>query len=103
MTLLIYSTAEDIQQARNIAHVLIQEKLAACVNILPQVESIYRWKDKIEEDTECIVFAKTSDKNKEKIIQRIKQLHSYEVPDIICIPIVSGYKKYLEWVDEETV
>lgn len=103
MTVLIYSTTADQNQARTIAQILVKEKLVACVNILPTVESIYHWKGEIQEDKECILLAKTSDKNKENVIQRIKQLHSYEVPDIVCIPIISGYKQYLEWVDEETV
>ena len=103
MVSIIYSTMGSVEEARKIARILVEEKLVACVNILPKIESIYRWQGKIEEDNECVLLAKTTDKNIDKTIQRIKELHSYDVPDIVAIPITHGFKKYLDWVKDETL
>jgi periplasmic divalent cation tolerance protein len=102
MVSIIYSTTGSIEEARKIERMLVEEKLVACVNIIPKIESIYRWKGKIEEDNECVLLAKTTDKNIDKTIQRIKELHSYDVPDIVAIPITHGFKEYLDWVKDET-
>lgn len=99
---IIYSTIDDIKDARRIATTLIEEQLVACVNIIPKIESIYRWKGKIENDEEIIIIAKTVDKNVKKTIQRIKQIHTYELPDIIVIPIIGGLKEYLDYINNET-
>jgi len=103
MISIIYSTTGSIEEARKIACILVEEKLAACVNIIPKIESIYCWQGNIEEDNECIFLAKTTDKNIDKTIQKIKELHSYDVPDIVAIPITHGFKKYLDWVEDETL
>ena len=102
MTVVIYSTIGDIEDARRIAHTLVEEKLVACVNLIPSIESVYRWEGKIEEDEECIFIAKTSDENIDKTIARIKTLHPYELPDIVVIPIIGGLKEYLEYISNET-
>jgi periplasmic divalent cation tolerance protein len=80
----------------------VKEKLAACVHILPKIESIYRWQGKIEEANECVLLAKTTERNVEKTIQKIRSLHPYEVPEILVLPPVGGLKDYLDYVDEET-
>jgi len=98
MISVIYTTIDNEQDARKIAHFLIEEQLVACVNIIPNVESIYRWKGKIEEDKEFILIAKTVDGNVLKAIKRIKELHNYELPDIISIPVNNGYSEYLEYI-----
>ena len=103
MVLIIYSTTSSVEEARKIARILVEEKLVACVNIIPKIESIYRWQGKIEEDNESILLAKTIDKNIDQVIQRIKENHSYDIPDIVAIPITHGFKKYLDWVEDETV
>jgi len=103
MVSIVYSTAGNIKEARNIAHSLVEEKLVACVNIIPQINSIYRWKGNIEEDNECVIIAKTTDKNVEKTIKKIKSLHSYEVPDIVAIPITRSFEKYIDWIKDETI
>ena len=103
MVSIIYSTTSDIEEARKIGRILVEEKLVACVNIFPKVESIYHWKGNVEEDNECVLLAKTTVKNIDKTIQKIKELHSYDVPDIIAIPIIQGFKKYLEWIKDETL
>lgn len=102
MASVIYSTIGDIEDARRIAHTLIDEQLVACVNIIPNIESVYRWEGKKEEDAECIFIAKTRDENIEKTINRIKALHSYELPDIIVIPIIGGLNEYIEYISNET-
>ena len=102
MVAVLYSTIGDIQDARRMAKTLVEEQLVACVNIIPKIESIYRWKGKIENDEEVALIAKTVDQNVKKTIQRIKQLHNYELPDIIVIPIVGGLKEYLDYIVDET-
>ena len=102
MVAIIYSTIGKIQDARKIANTLVEEQLVACVNIIQKTESIYRWKDKIENDEEVLIVAKTVDANVKKTIQRIKQLHSYELPDIIVLPIIGGLKDYLDYIANET-
>ena len=103
MISIIYSTTGNIEEARKIAKILVEEKLVACVNIIPKIESIYRWQGSIEEDDECVLLAKTTDKNVDKTIQRIKELHSYDVPDVVALPVGNGLKEYLNWVESETI
>lgn len=102
MVSIIYSTVGSIEDARRIAHTLVEEQLVACVNIIPKIESVYRWGGKIEEDKESVLIAKTIDKNVKKTIKRIKTLHSYELPDIIVIPIIGGHIDYLDYIAKET-
>lgn len=102
MVAVVYSTIDKIQDARRIASTLVDEQLVACVNIIPKIESIYRWKDKVENEEEVVLIAKTVDANVKKTIQRIKQLHNYELPDIIVLPIVGGLKDYLDYIANET-
>ena len=102
MVVAIYSTTSNVDNAKKIARALVEEKLVACVNIIPKIESIYRWQDKIEEDSECVIFAKTTDENVDESIEKIRQMHPYEVPDIVVLPIIKGLEKYLEYVKKET-
>jgi periplasmic divalent cation tolerance protein len=102
MVAIVYSTIGSIEDARRIANTLVEEQLVACVNILPNIESIYRWSGKIENDEEYILIAKTTDDNVKKTINRIKSLHTYELPDIIVLPIIGGLKDYLDYITNET-
>lgn len=102
MVAVVYTTVDNIQDARKTAHTLIEEQLVACVNIIPNVESVYSWKGKIEEGNEIVLIAKTTDANVKKTIQRIKKLHTYELPDIIVLPIVGGLKDYLDYINNQT-
>jgi len=103
MVSVIYSTTDTLETARAIARSLVKDKLVACVHILTKIESIYRWQGNIEEATECVLLAKTSDRNVQQAIQKIRSLHPYEVPEILVFPPVGGLKEYLEYVDAETL
>jgi len=103
MVAAIYSTINELKDAERIANTLVEEKLVACVNIIPNIHSIYRWKGKIESDKECVIIAKTNEGNIKKVIQRIKSLHTYELPDIIVLPIIGGLKEYLDYIANETI
>jgi periplasmic divalent cation tolerance protein len=98
--LLAISTFPDAEAADRIAHTLIEEKFAACANIIPTVHSIYRWKDKIETAGEVIVFFKTTLDRQAAFQEKLRSLHPYEVPEIICVNINTGSPDYLRWVIE---
>ena len=102
MVAAIYSTIDDIKDARRIAKILVEEQIVACVNIIPNVESYYKWKGKTENENEIIIIAKTTDENIKKTLQRIKTLHPYELPDIVVLPIIGGIKEYLDYIKNET-
>jgi periplasmic divalent cation tolerance protein len=102
MVAIVYSTINNEQDARKIAHILVEEQIVACVNIIPNVESIYRWKGNIEEEKEYIIIAKTVDENITKTIKRISDFHNAEVPDVIALPIINGLEDYLEYIHRET-
>ena len=97
----IYITAGDEAEARKIGKTLVEEKLAACVNIHP-IKSIYRWEGKIEEEEEIALFVKTKAELADEVIARVKELHSYDVPCIVSFPIEKGYPDYLKWIEEST-
>jgi periplasmic divalent cation tolerance protein len=97
----LYITAKDSEEAHWIGSALVGEKLAACVNYFP-IQSIYRWQGKIEENAEVALLVKTRQSLVQKVIERTKQLHSYEVPCIESWPIESGYPPYLEWIGQST-
>jgi periplasmic divalent cation tolerance protein len=99
-TLLACSTFPEIETARRIAHQLVTENLAACANIIPAVESIYRWQTKIENAQEVLVFFKTTAERYDAFQEKLKSLHPYEVPEIICLRIADGLPEYLRWVGE---
>ena len=98
--LLALSTFPDSEIARRISNQLISENFAACANILPAVESIYRWKGNIESGTETLVFFKISEGRQSAFQAKLRSLHPYDVPEIIFVPVASGLPEYLQWVDE---
>ena len=102
MVAVVYTTIDSEQDARKIARILVEEQIVACVTIIPNAESIYRWKGNIEEEKEFILLAKTVDKNVTKAIKRIKEFHTYELPDVIALPVTAGLEEYIEYVDRET-
>ena len=95
-------TFPDEDTASRIAALLVQERLVACVNVLPPVHSIYRWKGAVETTHEVLALAKTRAAAVDDVIARIKALHPYEVPEIIALPVVTGLPTYLQWVLVET-
>jgi Uncharacterized protein involved in tolerance to divalent cations len=98
--LLALSTFPDAETARQISDQLITERFAACANILPSVESIYRWKDKIESGNETLVFFKVSEDRQSAFQDKLRSLHPYDVPEIIFLPVAGGLPEYLRWVSE---
>ena len=102
-TLLAFSTFPEIETARRISRQLVTENLAACANIIPALESIYRWQDKIENAPETLVFFKTTALRYAAFQDRLKSLHPYEVPEIICLRIADGLPEYLRWVSANTL
>ncbi|MEP7016384.1 MAG: divalent-cation tolerance protein CutA [Verrucomicrobiota bacterium] len=98
--LLAISTFPDVETARRIATQLVTEMFAACANILPGIESIYRWQEKIETGTETLVFFKVSEDRRHAFQEKLRSLHPYEVPELICIRIDEGSPDYLRWVAE---
>ncbi len=98
--LLALSTFPDIETARRVSNQLVTEKFAACANILPGVESIYRWKEKIEHGNETLVFFKLSEDRQSAFQEKLRALHPYEVPEMIFFSVASGLLDYLRWVEE---
>ncbi|MBI5680983.1 MAG: divalent-cation tolerance protein CutA [Methanobacterium sp.] len=101
MYVLVYITTSGKEESKKIANTLVKDKLAACVNIVSSIESIYLWKGEIENDNESLLIVKTKVDNINKIIQRVKEIHSYETPAILAIPIIEGSKDYLDYLDKE--
>lgn len=97
----IYLTAASPEEAEKIGSSLVGEKLAACANFFP-IRSIYTWKGALQKDNETAMFLKTKSSLVDSAVKRIKELHSYEVPCIVSIPIEKGLTEYLKWVDEST-
>ncbi|WP_096892906.1 divalent-cation tolerance protein CutA [Candidatus Scalindua japonica] len=100
--IVIYITTGSITEAKKIGHTLVEEKLAACSNIVSPIRSIYSWQGKICEDKEALMILKSKKKLFKQIVKRVEKLHSYDVPEIIAMPIVEGSDKYLSWLKEET-
>ncbi|MEK7812877.1 MAG: divalent-cation tolerance protein CutA [Candidatus Desantisbacteria bacterium] len=90
-------------EAKELAMTLVQEKLAACANIIDMVSSIYWWEGKIQDDKESLLILKTRQDTVDALIIRIKQIHSYTVPEIIALPIIRGNQDYLNWISESMV
>ena len=97
---LALSAFPNRETAQRISNQLVTEKFAACANILPSIESIYRWKGKLETGTEALAFFKVSEDRQSDFQNKLRSLHPYEVPEIIFIPIVGGLPEYLRWVAE---
>lgn len=98
---LVYITAKDINEAKSLAKDLLVNKLVACANIRDGYLSMYWWQDQIMEDSEVVLFAKTKKENFEKIEARVKELHSYDCPCVISLPIEKGSKEFLSWLEGE--
>ena len=96
----VLTTCSSIEEARTIASALVERQLAACVNIVPQVESIYRWKGDVETANECLLIIKTISSAFERLRAALVELHSYEVPECIELAVTDGSAEYLDWIDK---
>jgi len=102
-TVVILVTCGSEEEAVKISNALVEERLAACVNLISPVRSIYRWEEKICDEKEWLLIIKTQRKRFQEIETRVKSLHSYSVPEIISLPIVEGSSSYLNWLMEMTL
>jgi periplasmic divalent cation tolerance protein len=96
--IIVLMTASSKKEAEDITHKLLEERLIACANIVDNVSSLFWWKQKIEQENETLVVMKSSEKMFKQLIQRIQELHSYEVPEILALPILAGSQPYLDWM-----
>lgn len=100
--IVVLITVSSPDEGEKIAKALVEKRIAACVNIIPGLRSIYHWQGKVRDDQELLLMAKTSESLFERLQQEIKTLHSYSVPEIIALPVVKGSEAYLNWIDENT-
>lgn len=97
---LVLTTCGSLEEARSIAHALVERRLAACVNLVPQIESVYRWKGEVETTTEWLLIIKTTAGVFDNLRQALDTLHSYELPECIEIAVDAGSSAYLDWIGE---
>jgi periplasmic divalent cation tolerance protein len=98
--IVVLITASDEEEASKIARAIVEEKLAGCINIIKDVRSIYSWQGKIEDEKEVLMVVKTRKPIFDSLMKRVKELHSYTVPEIIALPIIQGPEDYLKWLKE---
>jgi periplasmic divalent cation tolerance protein len=91
-----------LEEAKTIAKAIVEERLAACVNVVERVSSFYIWEGELQEDSEALLIIKTVGHNVDALEKRIKELHSYEVPEFITLQVQEGSEEYLAWIDEVT-
>jgi periplasmic divalent cation tolerance protein len=99
--IVLFTTASNSEEAHKIAEVLLSQRMAACVNIVPGISSLFWWQDKLDSAQESLLIAKTKASLLNEIITLVREIHSYEVPEIIALPIIGGNQDYLEWIDKE--
>jgi len=100
--LLIFTNTADIDGAHRMARTLVEQRLAACVNIIPAVRSVYRWREAIEEANEVTLLIKSTQACYQELEAAIRALHPYEVPEIVAVPLVAGLPAYFNWIETET-
>lgn len=98
--IVVLVTAGDEEEARLISGVLLEQRRAACVNIVNGVSSLFRWQNRLESETESLLIIKTTTALLEAAIETVSEVHSYETPEIIALPVIGGSGKYLEWLEE---
>jgi periplasmic divalent cation tolerance protein len=99
---LIFTTLPSAELAAKLARTLVEEKLAACGNVLPAVRSIYRWKGKMEDENEVLLLLKTHVRQVARLQARILELHPYAVPEVLAVPVEAGFQGYLDWITAST-
>jgi periplasmic divalent cation tolerance protein len=97
-SIIVFMTASNGEEAARLADMLVGAHLAACVQILPEMESVYRWQGKIERAPEVLLLAKTTKSKFEELEREVRALHSYDTPEIIAVPVVAGSAPYLDWL-----
>jgi periplasmic divalent cation tolerance protein len=97
-SIIVFMTASNGEEAARLAEMLVGAHLAACVQILPEMESVYRWQGKVERVPEILLLAKTTKSKFEELEREVRALHSYDTPEIIAVPVVAGSPRYLEWL-----
>lgn len=100
MYIVVFVACANKNQAQKIASGLIEKRLVACVNIIDKVSSLFWWNNKVDSAKEVLLIMKSKRSKIKQIIKNVKSWHSYEVPEIIALPIIAGYKPYLEWIDD---
>ena len=98
----VLTTAPNTEVGGAIARTLVEERLAACVNVIPGVRSIYRWEGEVQDDPEVVLIIKTRADRCEALAARIKDLHPYDLPEVLVLPAVGGSAPYLAWIETET-
>ena len=97
----IYMTAGDTEEAKKIAGELVASRLAACVNILANMNSVYMWQGELQEDSEVVLIAKTTRERVPQLVEKVKSLHSYDCPCIVSLPVLAGHQPFLEWIEAQ--
>jgi periplasmic divalent cation tolerance protein len=100
--IVVLSTCGSAEEAQVVARALVDSKVAACVNILPGIRSIYRWKGAVEDASEFMLVIKTRRDLFPELQAQLRKAHSYEVPEAVALPVVDGFEAYLNWIDQET-
>jgi len=100
--IIVFMTASNGEEAARLADMLVGAHLAACVQILPEIESVYRWQGKIERAPEILLLAKTTKSKFEELEREVRALHSYDAPEIIAVPVVAGSASYVDWLIQST-
>ncbi|HSJ56113.1 MAG TPA: divalent-cation tolerance protein CutA [Anaerolineae bacterium] len=99
--LVVLMTAGSQEEADRIAGELVAARLAACVNVVPGITSVYRWQGEVQRDQEWLLIAKTRREALDRLVARVREIHSYDVPEVVALPVVDGSEAYLRWVDGE--
>jgi len=100
--IVVFMTAANGEEATRLAEMLVGAHLAACVQILPEMESVYRWQGKIERQSEVLLIAKTTKAKFDELEREVRALHSYDTPEIIAVPVITGSAPYLDWLNSAT-
>ncbi len=100
MYIVIFVTAPNKKEATRIAEALVKSKLVACVNIIDKIQSLFWWEGKVDSAKESLLIIKTTKSKLPKVVKTVKSRHTYQVPEIIALPIIGGYKPYLKWIND---